>query len=75
MTESEKGICTYQRTFYGWVTVSEKGQIALPADARKDLNITQGEKLLVISRKDRKGLMLVKAEIMDDFIKSLAEDR
>jgi len=63
-----KGICTYRRVFYGWVTVSEKGQIALPADARCALDIKQGDKLLVLRWKDRKGLTLVQASAMDDFL-------
>lgn len=34
--------------FYGAVTVSERGQIVIPAQARRDLGIQVGEKLLVI---------------------------
>jgi len=35
------------RGFYGAVTVSERGQVALPAQARRDLGIKPGDKLLV----------------------------
>ncbi len=35
------------KKFYGSVTVSERGQIAIPVDARKDFNIKTGDKLLV----------------------------
>ena len=35
------------KRFYGSVTVSERGQIAIPADARKDFGIKPGDKLLV----------------------------
>jgi AbrB family looped-hinge helix DNA binding protein len=35
------------KKFYGSVTVSERGQIVIPADARKDFNIKTGDKLLV----------------------------
>ena len=70
----EKGICTYRRVFYGWVTVSEKGQIPLPTEARRALDIKQGDKLLVLMRKDRKGLTLVQANAMDDFFESLREE-
>ena len=35
------------RKFYGSVTVSERGQIVVPAEARKDFNINGGDKLLV----------------------------
>jgi AbrB family looped-hinge helix DNA binding protein len=33
--------------FYGAVTVSERGQVAIPVEARRDLEIHEGEKLLV----------------------------
>ncbi|GAB3721482.1 AbrB/MazE/SpoVT family DNA-binding domain-containing protein [Nocardiopsis nanhaiensis] len=36
------------RGFYGAVTVSERGQISLPAKARRDLGISPGDKLLVL---------------------------
>jgi AbrB family looped-hinge helix DNA binding protein len=35
------------KKFYGSVTVSERGQIVVPAQARKDFNIKTGDKLLV----------------------------
>jgi len=35
------------KRFYGSVTVSERGQIVVPAEARKDFNIKAGDKLLV----------------------------
>lgn len=37
------------KKFYGSVTVSERGQIVIPADARKDFNIKTGDKLLVFA--------------------------
>lgn len=36
------------KKFYGSVTVSERGQIVVPAEARKDFNIKPGDKLLVL---------------------------
>jgi AbrB family looped-hinge helix DNA binding protein len=35
------------KKFYGSVTVSERGQIVIPAGARRDFNIDTGDKLLV----------------------------
>jgi len=35
------------KKFYGSVTVSERGQIVIPADARRDFDIKIGDKLLV----------------------------
>ena len=48
--------------FYGSVTTNEKGQVVIPADARKALNIKPGDKLLVMSGPDKKGLVFVKPE-------------
>ncbi|MBV2364203.1 AbrB/MazE/SpoVT family DNA-binding domain-containing protein [Streptomonospora nanhaiensis] len=38
----------YGRGFYGAVTVSERGQIVIPARARRDLEIGPRDKLLVL---------------------------
>ena len=35
------------RRFYGTVTVSDRGQIVIPAEARRELGIDVGDKLLV----------------------------
>ncbi len=35
------------KKFYGSVTVSERGQIVIPVEARKDFTIKTGDKLLV----------------------------
>jgi AbrB family looped-hinge helix DNA binding protein len=39
--------------FYGTVTVSERGQVAIPIEARRELEIQEGEKLLVFARGGR----------------------
>jgi len=69
----KKGICTYRAGFYGWITVSKKGQIAIPADARKELNIKTGDKLLVLKRKDGNGLLLIKQDLLDKFFNKIKE--
>ena len=35
--------------FYGTVTVSERRQVAIPVEARRELKIQEGEKLLVFA--------------------------
>ncbi|NLF51389.1 MAG: AbrB/MazE/SpoVT family DNA-binding domain-containing protein [Leptolinea sp.] len=49
-----------RKRFYGAITVSERGQIVIPAEARRDFNIEVGEKLLVLGDLDH-GLALIKA--------------
>ncbi|WP_051065459.1 AbrB/MazE/SpoVT family DNA-binding domain-containing protein [Nocardiopsis potens] len=46
------------RGFYGAVTVSERGQIVIPAQARRDLGIAPGTKLLVLGDPEQ-GLALM----------------
>lgn len=51
------------KRFYGAITVSERGQIVIPAEARRDFNIQTGEKLLVLGDLSQ-GLALMKASTM-----------
>ena len=48
--------------FYGAVIVGERGQIVIPADARRDMEITPGEKLIILGGPQGRGLMITKAE-------------
>lgn len=51
------------RGFYGAVTVSERGQIVIPAKARRDLGIAASDKLLVFGDA-KQGLALMKIEFL-----------
>jgi len=51
------------KKFYGSVTVSERGQIVIPADARRDFGIMTGDKLLVFGDLER-GLGIATLGIM-----------
>lgn len=51
------------KRFYGAITVSERGQIVIPADARRDFGIETGEKLLVFGDLE-KGLAITKASAL-----------
>ena len=54
--------------FYGSVTVGERGQIAIPAAARRDLDIAPNAKLLVFGGPGKHTLMLIKAESVAELI-------
>ncbi len=58
--------------FYGSVTVGERGQIAIPAEARRDQEITPATKLLAFGGQDSKGLIFVKAEFVTEFITNIS---
>jgi len=51
------------KKFYGSITVSKRGQVVIPADARKDFGIKTGEKLLVFGDLER-GLGIATFGIM-----------
>ena len=54
--------------FYGATTVGERGQVVIPAEARRDLNLVPSTKLLVFGTHNRGGIMITKAESFADFI-------
>jgi AbrB family looped-hinge helix DNA binding protein len=51
------------KRFYGSITVSDRGQIVIPASARRDFDIQVGDKLLVLGDLEQ-GLALVKASTL-----------
>jgi len=52
---------------YGAATVGERGQIALPADARRELSIDPGDKLMVFGNKLNGSIVLIKADVFEGF--------
>jgi AbrB family looped-hinge helix DNA binding protein len=63
MTEDE------MPTLYGAITIGERGQIVIPAEARKDLNLSSSTKLIVLSGgRIGDGLLLLKAETVAEMI-------
>jgi len=52
---------------YGAATVGERGQIALPADARRDLGIEPGDKLMVFGNRLGGSLVLIKSDVFESF--------
>jgi len=62
-----------QPSFYGSVTVGERGQVVIPVEARREFDILPNGKLLVFSAPGGKALMLIKAESVTEFIATAAE--
>ncbi len=54
--------------FYGSATVGERGQIVIPAEAREELGIAPGDKLLVMKHPIHEGIMMFKIEAAREFI-------
>ena len=62
MSENSEGM-----SIYGTVKVGDRGQVVIPAEARKDFNIKPGDLLLVVAGKNRRGIAMVKADAMKEF--------
>jgi AbrB family looped-hinge helix DNA binding protein len=62
-----------EEQFFGSVTVGERGQVVIPVEARKRLEINPGEKLLVMGHPFAAGLVLVKIDSMREFLSTFLE--
>ena len=71
---SDEGECIKRRIVFGVVTITSKGQISIPVEARKALNIKEGDQLIVLRRMDDAGLTLIKIDAMDKLMYRLQED-
>ena len=62
--------------FFGSTTVGERGQIVLPVELRKKLNINQGDKLLVLGsgHTETGGVFLVKGEVLTGIMTRLEQN-
>jgi len=58
---------------YDVVTVGERGQVVIPVQARKELSIGAGEKLVVIRGPVGNVLAMAKLDDMTDFMGRLIE--
>ena len=53
--------------FYGSTVMGERGQVVIPADAREEIGIAPGEKLIVLGNKRRGIVILFKSDVMTRF--------
>jgi len=58
---------------YGTTTIGAKGQVVIPAQARKELNLKPGDQMLVMG-KFGKVLGLVKTEAMAEFVETIMKN-
>ncbi|MGQ9732773.1 MAG: AbrB/MazE/SpoVT family DNA-binding domain-containing protein [Candidatus Zipacnadales bacterium] len=59
--------------FIGAVTVGERGQIVIPAEAREAYNIQGGDKLLVFHHPGHCGLTIVRVQDVQNLFDSVAK--
>lgn len=63
-----------EQTVYGLVTVTGKGQISIPVNIRRELNLKNGDKLFIIKRKDGVGFVFIKLEMIDKLMDKIRTD-
>lgn len=59
---------------WGTATVGTKGQVVIPAEARAELNIKEGDKLIVMGKMPKGGLMFIKAEAVEEMMQHVQND-
>ncbi|MCD6600375.1 MAG: AbrB/MazE/SpoVT family DNA-binding domain-containing protein [Dehalococcoidia bacterium] len=57
---------------FGSTVVGPRGQMVVPAEARKDLGINMGTKLLAFGQFHGKGLVLVKTEDVEELLNTMS---
>jgi AbrB family looped-hinge helix DNA binding protein len=57
--------------FWGSATVGAKGQIVIPSEARTELDIKEGDKVIVVSAGKKPGLLVIKADSLEKMIKNM----
>ncbi|MHB9036488.1 MAG: AbrB/MazE/SpoVT family DNA-binding domain-containing protein [Armatimonadota bacterium] len=60
--------------FYGTATVGERGQIVIPSEARKQMGINSGDKMLVVKHPTGEGIVLFKIGAMSAMFSALLEE-
>lgn len=59
---------SFDEAFYGSATVGERGQIVIPAEARNELGINPGDKVLIMRHPIHKGLMMFQLDAVREFL-------
>jgi len=58
---------------YGTVTVGERGQLVIPAQLRKILNIKPGDQLMVFAKPDKRVINLMPSKDFSKFLERAAK--
>lgn len=61
-------------TLYGVVTVGERGQVVIPVEARKNLKVEPGDKLVVFAHPYQGGLVLFKTDKVESMLQQTLEE-
>lgn len=59
--------------FFGITTIGERGQVVVPKDARDALNLSAGDKLVVLPSRRGDGILLMKEENIKQLAQKMSE--
>lgn len=57
----------------GTATLNDKGQLVIPVEARNNLGLSPGSRVVIMSSPHRPALMLLKSEDVEALVKGLAD--
>lgn len=58
--------------FYASATVGTKGQIVIPVEARGDLDLGEGDKVIILRAPHHEGLLVLKADKVAEIVNSMS---
>ncbi len=59
---------SFEEATYGMVTVGERGQMVIPAEARRELGIEPGDKLIIMRHPMYAGFIAFKMQSVREFL-------
>lgn len=59
-----------EQIVYGVVKISEKGQIIIPVELRKETGLKAGDQLVVTKSRDGEGILLLPIKVLDEMLAS-----
>ena len=66
-------ISIFKGKTYGAVTVGERGQLVIPAELRRALNIKSGDQVMVFAKLDKKIISLMPSKDFSQFLEHAAK--
>jgi AbrB family looped-hinge helix DNA binding protein len=70
--KNQRIVSVHDHTMYGTTVLGARGQLVIPVEARKDLKLKPGDRLVVMGQ-FKKILGMIKADEMEGFIEQLME--
>ena len=58
----------FKGKLYGAATIGERGQLVIPANLRKELNINAGDTLMIFANVDKKSVSMMREKDFGDFL-------